>query len=644
MRPLVLVIGLALCALIAWAWLSIDPQRYASSKNSVGAPAVATTMTRAGATARELDAVLPPTPPRSYAEQTRTEAAGEAPPVAEAQPKATMREFQVVDGRTGEPIGALVLRAHADPFTVEVTTDAGGGFDLPQPELSNGLVTLEVVESDPSQPVSRLLDPSMVDPGRLRRGFGGARIVRAFARAPAIEVEVRDGRGVRLPGATAWLHEAEALDGAPRSRALAAGPPIRAHTDANGLARFSTFEAEPDVASIAFVDDENGAVSAPIVVQHSARSALPVLRIEPAGTIRVRILDALGRPLPDFEVKAALVVEPYAPLPLWTENAARGVVASRPLPPGAYRVRVRHASGAPELVTDVEVRSATETPVEFSFAGDLPERAISGVVRDENGAPLANIRFAVLPRDGSSSWNVTRFDGTFEAWRMRCARVTLTVGVDGMSDAFEPAFLETDFGSENIVVRRSAVVPRSRVLIRPVDALTGAVLLDARLLLIREETDLVVAAFPVGDRWRRQPSGGEALPTDLIFVDAKFLPSMRWRLLAPGHEIGEGRVAEWAASQNAAAAIEIALKPGFEASVRVTDRQTREPLDGVRCLDARDFAVVAYSDERGVVALRGIEPPSGGFLLEHPGYYTGSWDPLTRWSENGAIELWPRAQ
>ncbi|MFN0243924.1 MAG: hypothetical protein ACKVWV_13630 [Planctomycetota bacterium] len=641
MKRLALVVGVGFSAWIAWAWLAADSQRAVHSDDAVGAIAATapTPATSLEPSARMLDAALPPAPPRSHAAEVRGEEL-----ITKSRPNPTKRGFQVVDGRTGEPLAALVLRARSRSFALEVTTDADGGFDIAHPELPPGFVELEVIDRDRAQPVSRLLHPSTIHPARASHGLSGTLTIRAFARAPAIEVEVRDGHGARAPGATVWLHDAEEPDRASRSDAPPLALPLRDHTDAHGLARFSTFRAEADAASVAFVDDEHGAVSAPVVVHHSARSTLPVLRIEPAGTLRIRILGARGRPLEDFEVTAALVVDPYAPLPLWTETAARGVVASRPLPPGAYRVRVRHASGAPELVTYVDVHSAAETPVEFSFQEDLPERAVSGIVFDEAGAPLANVPLELFPRDGSNAWSYSRSDGTFEVWRMRRARVALVVGVDGMSDAFEPALLEADFGSENVIVRRTAVLPYSHVPIRPVDARTGAVLLDARLLLIRDDADLVVATFAVAGRWRGLPSNRETVATDTLFVDAKLLPSMRWRLFAPGYEQRDGSVADWTAMRNGEAPIEIALKPGFEASVRVVDRETREPLDGVRCLDSRDFAVVTFSDERGVVALRGIVPPVGGFLLEHPDYLTGAWDPLTRWSESGVIELWPRTK
>lgn len=338
-----------------------------------------------------------------------------------------------------------------------------------------------------------------------------------------------------------------------------------------------------------------------------------VLRLPRTGRIEGSVLDAAGLPVPEVMVIAS-TADFERKRPCLTYRRAIGDDAGRYVLPdlgaGAWAVlnfggvaNLRDGQYAPEFAL-ATVRVGEATTVDFH--AKRPKKVLSGVVRDANGAPLANLGLMVAPKGASdpskeSGWNQTSTaaDGSYRLADVEPGEYDLYVSWAG---PVELVFVETF----EIVARGDSVH----------DVTLGSGELRGRVLdgvraRPMESAVLVLYSFD---------SQGERQFTAKVLTDAQGNYSIR--------PVRDGRHQLWAYSAQGAygqewseltlregkvsGALDFTLRPG--GSILVRARRGDAPAAGasIRFFDERgleaQFSERFAADAQGEYLVVGIKP------------------------------------
>lgn len=190
-----------------------------------------------------------------------------------------------------------------------------------------------------------------------------------------------------------------------------------------------------------------------------ARGTHVVLRLPPAGSLRVTVLDGEGAPVPAAEVEVAA-----ADASLSGTASAGGVATFHAVAPGPAVVRARaegraEATAGPVLVAIGEVRE-----VLVSLAGLV--RLGGRVVDDATGAPIAGARVFVARPGKAAAAGPTGADGSFQAVPAGAPgdEVLLSASATGYAPSLRPFVLGPHVTETSALVRLAPAKPwRGRV-------------------------------------------------------------------------------------------------------------------------------------------------------------------------------------
>lgn len=193
-----------------------------------------------------------------------------------------------------------------------------------------------------------------------------------------------------------------------------------------------------------------------------------ILRLYPGGTIRGRVVDERGRPIPDKAVTTyALGTEVLLRVSTETDSAGRFELTG--ITPGEHGVAVIPEEQANRSIRDAEVTvgpGEIVDGIEIVYAGD--DMVFAGTVIDENGDPVPRVfvqLIGVFGRNPADTY--TGEDGTFRLVRLPEGRYMGMISRSG----YENENLVAETGTENLeVVLRRGVL--TEVAIRIIDAET----------------------------------------------------------------------------------------------------------------------------------------------------------------------------
>ena len=194
---------------------------------------------------------------------------------------------------------------------------------------------------------------------------------------------------------------------------VSSNPRRRAVTDENGAFTFDKLVGR----SYTLIARAPGGVAGPITAKLTAKSDPVVLRLRPAGSVKVAVVDKASKPI------AAATVE-LRGLDHQTASAdATGHVDFPVVVSGGYEVVASAAGYAPSR----QFTQVATAPVELTLAL-VAGAAVSGRVVDDKGQPVAGARVIY---SGASDWSVQadeRLDGTVTAADGRFAFAALPAG------------------------------------------------------------------------------------------------------------------------------------------------------------------------------------------------------------------------
>jgi hypothetical protein len=414
------------------------------------------------------------------------------------------------------------------------------------------------------------------------------------------------------------------------------GSPERAHvrpTDQEGLARFGVTlrDGNPRTLSVFADDVPRGLVSDLVPLPEGwkrERQTTVTLHLDAGGTLRVRVLDDAGGPVPGARVSVnpEFMPTPFASLLRSWRTDERGEAAIGARLPGVHLVKAEDPRNRLDFERQVELERGIETLVEFQLPPATTELAVSGVVLDEGGAPLPGVYLSV-EKDGEERWWGTRSgeDGRFELWSHRVPSLTIRTDFLLESDRFEPVQLTVPFGTRGVVLHRVEVVERVSVAFLVSDAATGKGVSGAEIWIF-------------DPKYEEEERIGGTGPDGSARVEFKPREGLLWGVGAAGYLDAEGRVAEIDLDLRSPL-VEIRLARGFDRRWRIVDAYSGTRLAGAKVRDGALDDLLAISDDRGRFRLWG-DPGPEVLLVSLPGYETLAW-PVSRrngWRE-GTIPL-----
>jgi len=279
-----------------------------------------------------------------------------------------------------------------------------------------------------------------------------------------------------------------------------------------------------------------------------------------------------------------------------------------PLFAGAYTLSLH----VPELDAwdrrPVELARGERRELEIVLEPPSEALAASGRVLDEEGAPLAGVPLAIELDGREAGFVKTDPDGAF-AFRSRfpAARVRIGAGVVQQGDRFDPPAIETAFGAQDLLFRRTERATLRSFEVEVVDAVTG------------EELEHFVATI---DRGPGTEAWSDSYAPRRRF-SLRLLPDARWRVKSHGDMTRELNL--WGALEALGPdeRLRVALEPGLDHAFQVLDADTLEPVSGV--LFRSPTAGESRTDASGRVRLRADH--WSVYRVTKDAYEPADWDP-----------------
>lgn len=599
---------------------------------------------------------LPPVSGRMQATSPREVAEtepGELPPEPEEEPPPPSPEGIVLRGTVrwaddGAPVPGLRLVCRgAGPTRFAVVSDRTGSFES-EPVLEPGRLRLWPM-GEPPREEGTIRHPKGL---RLDRGIflvpGDASTFEVELRIPRppmrLAVEVRDRTDAPVEGAEVTLEivarpDAE-LGGA--GRVESPEHDIWTHTtDETGHAAFAVYALDSIGGLGLFAQHGDPDGSGPVlasdhrVLDLAGRVGGQVeerLILDEAAGLRVRVLDGNGAPVAGLWTHLEVGAEPlFAWLPEGASTNAEGEQHFGGLPPRSYVVAVSTASGW--IRRRVELERGVERVLELVLGENgVPRLAVSGVVLDENGAPLPRARVTALyerpPGRGNSRVSrVTDGQGRFEFHAAPCAGVTVLLDGGLHGDEFTPASLTASFGERDLVFRRTRHVVRRTLDLELVDAVTGE----------RLERALVITTRSPGTPEYEFVSAAGGLSTVLVGAH----PDVRLWIDAPGYRRRSVAVLELLRSDEREGLHRVEVEPGLLRSIAVFhEAEDGTTVEGLAAAEVWDGArLLGKTDREGRFTLDLPYWPEGPLRVEAPGHRSASWLPADDIGDPGPWEI-----
>jgi hypothetical protein len=409
-------------------------------------------------------------------------------------------------------------------------------------------------------------------------------------------------------------------------------------SDANGCARV---ELGPDLARrsrawIAAARMPELACRAGLVLDPPLAAKSHAIDLLPTGSILVHVKDRAGNAVAGISVEAkARCAVPIVAL-AHARADANGELRFNHVPAGTYVIQALGPRAIPGLHAAVHAGNDVCVDAELMIENSARELAVSGIVVDEHGAPLADasVGCRTLPGGELEMLHVSK-DGTFEFVSTRSETVEASV-VPGPFDIddFEPVRIEVPFGSTNVSFRRVRVLPELSAKVCLIDA-------DDQHLLIDGSATICPRI--------RHGSMGDSLGFPL-HVRCKLRPDWVYILRAPGYKSRIGSLEELqrlAETQEVnqsfrtsadrvvfLRSVALALDKGFDEEFAVRDAQNAEPIAGVIAMTSDGGS--ALTDAQGFVTLRAAKWPKS-ITFEHEGFMPVTLDPNRRDHATGEL-------
>ena len=410
-------------------------------------------------------------------------------------------------------------------------------------------------------------------------------------------------------------------------------------TDAQGIAAFALYELEQTHALglIAAKEDAQGtqqvsdlhALALPLPPNGDARA---VLVLDAAARLLVRTIDEAGAPVPDQWVWLGVGDAPlFAWLPEGDVTDAAGELRFDALPPGTYEVSASPGPG--RVGEEVELTRGTEQVLELVIPIGAPRLAVSGVVLDEEGAPLplALVSVAYGERVGpgeTHSARMTDDEGRFEFQAAPCDGLTVLLDGGLQGDEFSPASAEAAFGETGLVFRRTHRHEQRRLHLSIVSARTQEPVERAMVLTVR-------TPGTEGYEFRAASDG-------LLSLSVSEHPDVRLLIDAAGHRRKTLSLAELTRSELIEGVYRVGLEEGVLQTIEIhgepqgagddTRLRAAELWEGSRRL--------GVADEEGRLTLDLPYWPSAPLRVVAAGHAAGEWSPSDGFGEPGPAQLW----
>ena len=244
---------------------------------------------------------------------------------------------------------------------------------------------------------------------------------------------------------------------------------LTVETDSEGFFQFAKMDAAPRLSLSPRKDGmlrkyEEDFIAAP----YDGNPVDTVLRLYPAGTIRGRVVDERGRPIPDKAVTTyALDTEILLTVSTLTDSVGHFELTG--ITPGEHSVAVIPEEQATRSISDAKVTvgpGEIVDGIEIVYTGD--DMVFAGTVIDEGGNPIRGVFVQLIGVFGPNPADTyTDEDGSFRIVRLPEGRYSGMI----MRTGYENHHLVAETGSENLefVLRRAVL---TEVAIRIIDAET----------------------------------------------------------------------------------------------------------------------------------------------------------------------------
>ena len=387
---------------------------------------------------------------------------------------------------------------------------------------------------------------------------------------------------------------------------------IRARTwrPGEGDLRFGYRQSELTDGVLLWAASEEGEFSEFVALEADRMPSRVRLDLRAGATVDVRVWTHEGEVAPGRQVlliprNGLDAMEGGAPET--TDDAGRA--SFQHLPPCPTDVCLLTADGYFASYERIELLPAEHTSLEITLVPGLP-LAVSGVVLDEAGEPLANCMLVVQPEGLPRHWerNVTTgSDGTFALHAPECPAVVVTANLDPSGGVFSPSSLRAEHGADDLVLRRTSVAAERSFQVLAIDTESG------------EPLDEVVASFdrgPAGRRW------------SITYAPRKHFTvrveeDTRLRVAAEGYRSLALSLAEALDELKGDEPLRLEMTPGLHLRLRVFDAASDTPLPEV--LFVAPGGGRARSDGAGWVTLEADTWPT--YQVEKPGYITQECEP-----------------
>lgn len=514
---------------------------------------------------------------------------------------------RVVDDASGLPIHGIELSFLSKrPRTVTTRTDEHGNFETGL-ELSSGLVTALHLP-DPAH--QRFGARWNVEPGQFLLAPEGPPMremtirVRAPERVLEVDVRAMDGTPAAL-SSVSLSRGTRGVDGrfelSSRDFELA---------DDKGRARFALYgESEPGSALELLAESGGVDVSDPLQLVEPLALKPWRLDLYTGGRLQVSCQNDRGEPLSGISLWLECSESWRAPRGRAAFTDARGMAQFAPLPAGCWMLRAVHPQTGERIERDFELTRAAERSLTLRMSVANLLLGASGMVVDDAGHPLPRARLAVRNGDAPLVEIETREDGRFEFYGMPSSGLMIRPGLALLDPQLIPDRLELPFGTHGIVLRQVGDPEPLSLAMRLVDAKSLAAVRGGLV-------ELACGPERANAQRFQAPDG----VTSISFLRGK---SHRYTAEAVGYRQVQGVLQELLETQRGGIAT-IALQPGFERTIRASDRITRRPLVGA--VVWMGSTSLGQTDSNGELKLA-LESWPAQLMVEAKGYSISAWSP-----------------